>query len=129
MLYFNLEMINKPSVLLVAGFGLLTLEENQVNRSCSCQLKSPTEMFLLGIKRTLMKSSVPTPPLHLRMVASGAAAGLRLKESLTLEAKSIECEEENPRPVSLNSVCRHSCSHVSERCCHSYPFQQRTTWP
>lgn len=29
MLYFNLEMINKPNILVVSGFALLTLEEKK----------------------------------------------------------------------------------------------------
>lgn len=49
MLYFNLDLINKPNILVVSGFGLLTLEEKQVNYLHSPQLKGKTKMLLLYI--------------------------------------------------------------------------------
>lgn len=56
MLYFNLELINKPNVLLVSGFGLWTLEEKQVKSPHSPQLKGKTKMLLLYIERPLVKN-------------------------------------------------------------------------
>lgn len=45
--YFNLEVINKPHILVVSGFGLLTVEEKQVSSAYS--RKGKMKILLLYI--------------------------------------------------------------------------------
>lgn len=45
MLYFNLERINKPNILVVSVFGLLTGEGKKINSLYALQLKGKTPVL------------------------------------------------------------------------------------